>query len=172
VAARDAVTTGRRDATATNTIASVDPSKLTPEQVEAILRSGSRKPGPKPAGSSYWKRRQLIFSAVILIAGLLYALMRTANAPARVTILNSSGADARSVIVIAGTERFELGELLNGGVQQVQVTPGEPLEIRYDFGNPKDWRDPRPLTAFETVTITLAPDSQVQVDRESPWKRK
>jgi hypothetical protein len=149
----------------------VDASKLTPEQVAAILRSGSRKPEPKPSGSSYWKRRQLIFSAVILIAGLLYALIRTANAPARITIVNNSGADALSVTVVNGAERIELGELLNGGVQQVKVTPGEPLEIRYSFGTPQTWRNPTPLTAFETVTITLAPGTEVQVDRESPWKR-
>jgi hypothetical protein len=150
------------------------PKPTTPEQLEALLRAGSRRPAgkaPASGGPSYWKRRQLVVSALILLGGLLYALTRTANAPARVTIVNNSGADAVSVTIVSGGQRIELGEMLNGSLQQAKVTPGEPLQVAYDFGTPKVWRAPTPLTAFEEVTVTLAPGGEVQMARESPWKK-
>jgi hypothetical protein len=142
--------------------------------MEAMLRAGSKRPSgkaPSAGGPSYWKRRQFLVSALILLAGLLYALSRTANAPARVTIVNNSGADAVSVAIVSGGQRIELGEMLNGSLQQAKVTPGEPLQIAYDFGTPKVWRATAPLTAFEEVTVTLAPGGEVQMERESPWKK-
>lgn len=163
-------------------------ASLTPEQMRVMLAAGTKRgpaaPVPSNAISEYWNRRRFLIALAILGCGVLYALVKTASSPAWVVIINSSGDDARAVTLVRGSRRVELGEMVNGASQKIEVTPGDPLELDYTIGTSINttisttnstravWHAPKPLLAYETLNIVLAPGGGLQAKRDSPWSRK
>jgi hypothetical protein len=152
--------------------ASRSPANLSAEQLRALLSSdfkGGRPPAQKQSGRS--SRRQIIWAGVILLAGLLYAILRFTSAPSKVIVVNTSGEDAASVILISGTQRIDIGGVGNGEVRKVELMPGKPLRVEYTFDQQRVWNDSEPLAAFHSLTLFIDADRKLRVVREAPWAR-
>ena len=149
-------------------------ANLSPDQLRTLLASdlGRASAKAKPRGESKESsRRRLFWAGVILLAGLLYVILRFTSAPSKVIVLNTSGEDAASVIVASGDQRIDLGSLGNGEVRKVELVPGKPLRIEYSFGSRRVWTDPEPMGAFQSVTIFIGTGGKVRAVREEPWAR-
>lgn len=145
-------------------------SNLSPEQLRTLLSSdfkGGSRLGRKKSGP--YSRRQAIWAMVILLAGVFYVVLRFTNAPSKVIVVNTSGEDAASVIVVSGQQRIDLGGIANGEVRKVELRSGKPLRIEYTFDQRRVWNDSEPLAPFHSLTIFIGIDRKLRVVRESPW---
>src|ERR1700730_13455344 len=91
---------------------------LSPEQVRTLLSSDLKSGGPvakKPRGSP---ARNIAWAAAILLAALLYVIFKFTSAPSKVIVVNTSGEDAASVVLLSGDQRVDLGGLGNGEVRK------------------------------------------------------
>ncbi len=146
---------------------------LNPEQLRTLLRSDFRQPSPATRSSSSafsraFTQRKLLWAALIVGVGLLYAVFRVTTSPARVIVMNVSGEPAASVVLISGEQRVDLGEVGNGAVEQVELLAGHPLQIEYSFGTRRVWTDGRTLAPLQVVTVTLTNDQKVRVVHGAP----
>lgn len=113
----------------------------------------------------------MLWAALIFVAGLTYVVMRFSTAPSKVIVVNTSGDDAASVVIVSGDQRRDIGGLANGEIHQVELTPGKPLHIEYTFDERRVWTDSEPLAAFHSVTIFIGIDKRLRLVREAPWSR-
>jgi hypothetical protein len=147
-------------------------ANLSPEQLRTLL-SGDLK-GGRPlvhTESRYSASRRVVWAAAILLAGLLYVVIRFTSAPSKVMVVNTSGEDAASVVVISGNQRVDLGGMANGEVRKVELMPGKPMRIEYTFDQKRVWNDSEPMAAFHALTVFIGMDRKVRVVREAPWSQ-
>ena len=78
--------------------------------------------------------------------------------PARVTLINASGAALRDVEVRSGEQRASTGEIPNGASRSVALAPGEAVIIH--FGR-TTWRSPQELTPAGAMVLYIRPEGQV-----------
>jgi hypothetical protein len=151
--------------------ASRPPVNLSAEQLRVLLASDFKGGRAARAESRQTSRRQIIWAAAILLAGLFYVVLRFTNAPSKVMLVNTSGEDAASVIVISGNQRVDLGGMANGEVRKVELMPGKPLRVEYTFAQKRVWNDTEPMAAFHALTVYIGIDRKVRVVREAPWSQ-
>jgi hypothetical protein len=84
------------------------------------------------------------------------------NYPARVTILNSSGADIASVTLTSGRQQVVLGPLLSGVAKTTQLDAGAVVTIRTPSAT---WTSPDPLTPGGALLVYVMPGGRIQPHR-------
>ena len=143
---------------------------LSPEQIRTLLSTDFKtsKPVKEPRRSA---RRRALWAAVILVAGLVYVILRFTTAPSKVIVVNTSGEDAASVVIESGNQRVDVGGLGNGEVRKVELMPGNPVHIQYTFDQRRVWTDSEPLAPFHSMTVFIGMDKKLRVVREAPWAR-
>ena len=108
-------------------------------------------------------RAAVLFAAVVAIAGLAYIFLRFTGAPAKIVVVNGSGRQVASVVVISGNQRADIGSIANGQSKKVDVVPGKSLQIEYTFDERHVWTSPEPLTPLQAVTILIGGDQKLRV---------
>ena len=104
-----------------------------------------------------------MFAAVVAIAGLAYIFARFTGAPAKIVVVNGSGRPVKSVIVISGEQRVEVGDIGNGESRKVDLAPGRSLQIEYTFDQRGVWTSPEPLTPLQAMTVLIGGDQKLSV---------
>ena len=104
-----------------------------------------------------------MFAAVVAIVGLAYIFLRFTGAPAKIVLVNGSGRQVTSVIVISGDQRVEIGDIGNGVSRKVDLTPGKSLQIEYTFDQRRIWTSPEPLTPLQALTVLIGGDQKLRV---------
>lgn len=102
-------------------------------------------------------KRLLLFIGATL-AVLLALSWWGSRYPARVTIINSSGALLPEVEVRSGTQRVTTGAIQNGGSRSVTLEPGN--EVVIHFGQ-TTWRSPDALTPAQAMVLYVRPNGTV-----------
>lgn len=92
--------------------------------------------------------KPLLYFIVIAVVAILGIAWWAGNFPARVTVINNSGADLAKVTVETNGRHVDLGPITNGGARSAQLDPGDRVTIR--FGGP-------------------VPGAQFPVPRKSDW---
>src|SRR5713226_3478495 len=110
----------------------------------------------------------MLFAAVVAVAGLISIFARFTSAPAKIVVLNGSGRQIASVIVISGDQRVDIGGIGNGESRKVDLAPGKPLQIDYTFADHHVWTSPEPLVALQALTIFIGADQKLRVVRGAP----
>ncbi len=146
-------------------------ANLSPEQLSTLLSSDLKGRQRRHAESRDSSKRRIVWAAAVLLVGLLYVIIRFMTAPSKVIVVNTSGEDAASVVIVSGNQRIDIGGIANGEVRQVEMAPGKPLRIEYTFDQKRVWTDSEPLMAFHSLTVFIGIDRKLRIVRESPWKR-
>ena len=105
----------------------------------------------------------VLFAAFVAIAGLAYIFLRFTAAPSKIVVVNGSGRQVRSLIVISGDQRVEIGAIGNGESKKVDLAPGKSLQIEYTFDERHLWTSPEPLTPLQALTILIGGDQKLRV---------
>ncbi len=113
----------------------------------------------------------MLFAAVVSVAGLIYIFARFTGAPAKIVVVNGSGHQIASVIVISGDQRVDVGGIGNGESRKVDLAPGKPLQIEYVFDERHVWISPEPLVALQALTIFIGADQKLRVVRGAAGQR-
>ncbi len=142
---------------------------LSPEQLRTLLASDLGRKTAVRKESRESPRRRLFWAGVVLLVAMLYVIVRFTTAPSKVLVVNTSGEDAASIIVISGTQRIDLGGVANGEVRKVELMPGKPVAIEYTFDRRRVWTDAEPLAGFHSLTVFVGIDKKLRVVREAPW---
>jgi len=143
-------------------------SDLTPEQIRALLGAGA-----KGRSASKESKPQLMWTVfALLIAGLIYLVVRFTAAPSKLTVINASGSEASSVVIVSGDQRIDLGRIGNGEVRKVDLVPGRPLRIEYTFEQRRVWTTAEPVPSFQFMTVSIGPDKKVQIESPSTSRRQ
>ncbi|HEX3111122.1 MAG TPA: hypothetical protein VHU41_18615, partial [Thermoanaerobaculia bacterium] len=80
--------------------------------------------------------------------------------PARVTIINTSGADLASVSVESKGQHVDLGEIMNGGAKTAQLDPGDRATIHY---GDKSWTSDAKLSPAQSMIAYVTPDGKIEL---------
>jgi hypothetical protein len=113
----------------------------------------------------------ILFAAVVAIAGLTYIFVRFTAAPSKIVVVNGSGRQVASVIVISGDQRVDIGGIGNGESRKIDLASGKPLQIEYTFNGRHVWVSPEPLVPLQALTIFIGADEKLRVIRGSPVQR-
>lgn len=108
-------------------------------------------------------RGAVLFAAVVAIAGLAYIFLRFTGAPSKIVVVNGSGRQVASVVLISGDQRVEIGAIGNGESRKVDLAPGKTLQIEYTFDERHVWTLPEPLTPLQALTILIGGDQKLRV---------
>jgi len=103
--------------------------------------------------------RKVLASIVIGVAAVLIMTWRVTRFPARVVVINQSGATLQRVAVDTGATRFELGTMNNGETRRISIDPTETLRLSF---NGKVWQSPEPLTAGQSLVLYVMPEGRVE----------
>jgi hypothetical protein len=114
----------------------------------------------------------IVFAAVVAIAGLTYIFVRFTAAPAKIVVVNGSGRQVASVIVISDAQRVDIGAIGNGESRKVDLAPGKSLQIEYTFDGRHVWTSPEPLVALQALTIFIGADEKLRVIRGAPVRNR
>lgn len=98
-----------------------------------------------------------IVIAVVIILGLAWW---AGNYPARVTIINNSGADLAAVSVDSNGRHVDLGGILNGGAKSAQLDPGDRVTIQ--FGD-KSWTSDTKLAPAQSMIAYVTPAGKIEM---------
>ncbi|HYS52480.1 MAG TPA: hypothetical protein VER58_01785 [Thermoanaerobaculia bacterium] len=140
---------------------------MTPDEARALLASDLK--GRRPVKES---NPLLMWTVlVLLLAGLIYLVVRFTGSPSKLTLVNASGAEVSSVIVASGDQRMDLGAIANGEVRKIDLVPGKPLRIEYTFEQRRVWTNSEPLTAFQFLTVFIGTDKKLRVETHRPTAR-
>ena len=107
----------------------------------------------------------------LLLAGLVYLLIRFTAAPSKLTLVNASGAEVSSVIITSGDQRMDIGRIANGEVRKVDLLPGKTLRIEYTFEQPRVWTNAEPLAGFQFLMVFIGPDKKLRIETQRPTAR-
>lgn len=102
-------------------------------------------------------KRLLLFIGATLVA-LLALSWWGHRYPARVTIINASGAPLRDVEIRSGAQRVNTGPIPNGGSRTVSLEPGDSVTLH--FGR-TTWRSPNELAPAAAMVLYIGPDGTV-----------
>lgn len=108
-------------------------------------------------------RGPILFAAFVAIAGLAYIFARFTGAPSKIVIVNGSGRQVTSVVVISADQRIEVGGIGNGESRRVELAPGKSLQIEYTFDERHVWTSPEPLTPLQALTILIGGDQKLRI---------
>lgn len=90
------------------------------------------------------------------IAGLLYVTWDAGRIPARVTLMNQSGAAMENVVFVTSGGPVQVGTLRNGESRGLSVPPTEHLVLTYRWrGQDREWRAFQPLKAGQPLSLSL-----------------
>jgi len=141
---------------------------LTPEQIRVLLSSDHKDRRPVKQSST---PRLMWTLFALLLAGLVYLLIRFTAAPSKLTLVNASGAEVSSVIITSGDQRMDIGRIANGEVRKVDLLPGKTLRIEYTFEQPRVWTNAEPLAGFQFLTVFIGPDKKLRIETQRPTAR-
>jgi hypothetical protein len=102
--------------------------------------------------------KRLLWLIAITLAALLALAWWGSRKPARVTIINASGAELRDVEVRSGEQRVSTGAIPNGASRSVTLTPGETVTVH--FGR-TTWRSADELTPARAMVLYIRPGGAV-----------
>jgi len=103
-------------------------------------------------------RRGFVFIAVAILGVVAVSFWAT-NYPARVTIINASGAPLHNVVLEEKDERIELGTIENGATRSSEVRPGAQLVIRFDE---KRWTSSEKLEPAQSLVLFVYPNGRIE----------
>lgn len=103
-------------------------------------------------------RRPLLWFIAGALLVIIFIAWRAGTYPARVTILNSSGADLPSVMVTSGAQQVELGPLLNGVARSAQLDAGRVVTIRTPDAT---WTSTSALTPGGAMLVYVMPGGRI-----------
>ena len=98
-----------------------------------------------------------IVIAVVIVLGLAWW---AGNYPARVTVINNSGADLAGVTIESKGKHADLPPIINGGARSVQLDPGDRVTIR--FGD-KSWTSDAKLAPAQSMIAYVTPDGKIEL---------
>ena len=103
--------------------------------------------------------RKVLASIIIGVAAVLIMTWRVTRFPARVVVINQSGATLQRVAVDTSSARFELGTLSNGETRRVSVEPTDTLRLSF---NGKVWASSEKVTAGQSLVLYVMPNGRVE----------
>lgn len=103
--------------------------------------------------------RKVLASIIIGIAAVLIMTWHMARFPARVVVINQSGATLQRVAVDTGSARYELGTLNNGETRRLSIDPTDTLRLSFSG---KVWSSPEKVTAGQSLVLYVTPDGHVE----------
>lgn len=104
------------------------------------------------------RRRWLYFIGAAFL-GVLAIAYWGSNYPARVTIINASGAALHDVALSTPGEQIDLGTIENGATRGATLRPGDVLEVRF---SDKHWRSDEKLTPAQSVVLFVYPEGRIE----------
>jgi hypothetical protein len=109
--------------------------------------------------------RKTLFTILLGIVGIVIITSRMSILPARVVIINQSGAGIGEVVVTSDSGRKELGHIDNGATRRVGVPPTASLRLTYRRGTTRVWSSPKGLSAGQSLVLYVTPENVVARDR-------
>lgn len=106
--------------------------------------------------------RKTLYSILLGVAGVLIMTWRMAQLPARIVIINQSGATVTRVALTMDGARVEVGSIDNGQTRRVSVTPTATLRLSFNQNAPYVWSSPKGLNAGQSLVLYVAPDGKIE----------
>ncbi len=103
-------------------------------------------------------RRRWIYFIGAAFLGVLAIAHWAGNYPARVTIINASGATLDNVSVETPDERIDLGAIDNGVSRSAALRPGERVIVRL---GEKRWTSDDKLTPAQSLVLFVYPNGRI-----------
>ena len=104
-------------------------------------------------------RRRWIYFIAGAFLGVLGIAHWAANYPARVTIINASGAPLPNVVVETPDDRIDLGAIDSGASRTASLRPGARVDVR--LGD-KRWTSSEPLTPAQSLVLFVYPNGRIE----------
>ena len=104
--------------------------------------------------------KPLLYFIVIAVVVILGLAWWAGNFPARVTVINNSGADLAAVSVDSHGQHVDLGTVINGGATTAQRDPGERVTIR---SGEKSWTSDAKLAPAQSMIAYVTPDGKIEL---------
>lgn len=102
--------------------------------------------------------KPLLYFIVIAVFVILGLAWWAGSYPARVTVINNSGADLATVTVESNGQRVDLGTIINGGAKSAQLDPGDRVTIR--FGE-RSWTSEGKAAPAQSMIAYVTPDGKI-----------
>lgn len=104
----------------------------------------------------------LLWFIAIALAGIFYVLWDAGKTPARVTVMNQSGAVVRDVVITTDHESVAVGALRPGESRASSVRATERVEVTYAWGQEKrQWRAIEPLRAGQPLVLYVTGNGRI-----------
>lgn len=103
----------------------------------------------------------LLWTIFLGVIGVVIVAWHMGTLPARVVIINQSGAPLRNVVVDAGGSRYEIGGLDNGESRRIAIDPAEELRLTFSGTADRIWTAPDPLTAGQSLVVYVTPGDHI-----------
>lgn len=104
-------------------------------------------------------RRRWIYFIAFAFLGVLGVAHWAGNYPARVTIINASGAALPNVTLATPREQIDLGAIENGVSRTTSLRPGDLVEVR--LGD-KRWTSDEKLTPAQSLVLFVYPNGRIE----------
>ena len=106
------------------------------------------------------------------IAGLLYVTWDAGRIPARVTLMNQSGAAMENAVLTTSGGPVQIGTLRNGESRALSVPPTDHLVLTYRWqGQDREWRAFQPLKAGQPLSLSLTAAGRIAARNRPPPDR-
>ena len=103
--------------------------------------------------------RPLLWFIALALLAILGISFWAGNYPARVTIINNSGADLTGLTLTSSAEHVTVAPVLNGSARTAQLRPGGKVTIR--FGS-TSWTSADDLTPGRSLVVYVFPDGRIE----------
>ena len=103
-------------------------------------------------------RRGFFFIGAAIL-GVIAISYWGSNYPARVTIINASGAPLHDVVLEVKEQRIELGTIENGATRSREVPSGATVVIRFDE---KRWTSSEKLEPAQSLVLFVYPNGRIE----------
>jgi len=81
--------------------------------------------------------------------------------PARIVIINQSGAPMSHVAITTEDRRTEVGSIGNGETRRLSVNPTATLRMSFEMTAPRVWVSPKGLSAGQSIVLYVTPGGKI-----------
>jgi hypothetical protein len=116
--------------------------------------------------------RKTLFSILLGVVGVLIMTWRIGLLPARIVIINQSGAPVTRVAITTDAGRIDVGAIDNGQTRRVSVNPTSTMRLSFEQDKPYVWSSPKGLNAGQSLVLYVAPEGKIDArDRLGTFDR-
>lgn len=105
--------------------------------------------------------KRLLWTIFLGVIGVLVITWHMGTLPARVVVINQSGASLRNVTIDAGGNRYPLGAIGNGESRRMAIEPADDLRLTFSDSADRVWTAPEAVTAGQSLVLYVTPGGHV-----------